>query len=336
MNQLGLFLAFVGLVACASKPLEPSPIPHLTAGYDAALSTYAYPFPILEHTIDTQKEKMQMVYMDVPAKGATQKTIVLLHGKNFNSAYFEEMANKLSAKGYRVIIPDQIGFGKSTKPTHYQYSLQTLASNTHSLLQKLGVQKYSLLGHSMGGMIATRMTLMYPQEVQKLFLVNPIGLEDWKLMTPYRTVDEGYKSELATTAEKIKKYQLDAYYDGKWKPEYDRWMSPLVGWTEGADKELIAWNSALTSDMIYTQPVVYEFKNIGAPTVLVIGQRDRTAIGKAWAPDSMKSKMGLYPELGKKVSKLIPKNKLVELKGLGHLPFIENPDLFYSAMAKLW
>ncbi|MFS4459104.1 alpha/beta fold hydrolase [Bdellovibrio sp. HCB2-146] len=305
-------------------------------GFDKELSEYPYPFPIQKHSFESQKNSLTMVYMDVPAVGTHKENIVLLHGKNFNGAYFEEMATILAKKGYRVIIPDQIGFGKSTKPQSYQYSFQTLAENTHALLQKLEIKQYQLLGHSMGGMLATRMSLMYPDEVKKLFLVNPIGLEDWKTMTSYRNVDEQFKNEMATTAEKIKKYQLDFYYDNKWKPEYDRWMSPLVGWVEGPDREIIAWTAALTSDMVFTQPVYYEFKNLKMPVILVIGQRDRTAIGKAWAPENMKSKMGDYPKMGKAVANLIPKSTLVELPGLGHLPFIEAPDQYYKAMEKHW
>jgi pimeloyl-ACP methyl ester carboxylesterase len=306
-------------------------------GFDAELTEYPYPFPVQKHTFESQKNSMAMAYMDVPAADAKQKdAILLLHGKNFNGAYFEDIANTLAKKGYRVIIPDQIGFGKSTKPKAYQYSIHTLAENTHSLMKTLDIKKYQVLGHSMGGMIATRLALMYPDEVTKLFLVNPIGLEDWKTMTGYKTVDELYKSELENSVEKIRKYQVESYYDNKWKPEYDRWMSPLVGWVEGPDRELIAWNAALTSDMVYTQPVYYEFKNLKMPTVLVIGQRDRTAIGKAWAPEAVKPKMGLYPQMGKTVSKLIPKSKLIELPGLGHLPFIENPDMFWKSLEKEW
>lgn len=306
-------------------------------GFDAVLTEYSYPFPVLKHNFESQKNSMSMVYMDVPAADAKQKEVILLlHGKNFNGAYFEDIANTLSKKGYRVIIPDQIGFGKSTKPKSYQYSIHGLAENTHSLMKTLDIKKYQVLGHSMGGMIATRLALMYPDEVTKLFLVNPIGLEDWKTMTGYKTVDQLYQNELDNSVEKIRKYQVESYYDNKWKPEYDRWMSPLVGWFEGPDRELIAWNAALTSEMVFTQPVYYEFKNLKMPTVLVIGLRDRTAIGKAWAPEAMKPKMGLYPQMGKTVAKLIPKSKLIELKGLGHLPFIENPEMFWKSLEKEW
>jgi hypothetical protein len=66
----------------------------------------------------------------------------------------------------------------------------------------------------------------------------------------------------------------------EWKPEYNKWLNLLAGWTLHKDYPLIAWNAALTSDMIFTQPVCYEFKNIQSPTLLIIGQADRTAIGK--------------------------------------------------------
>lgn len=100
-------------------------------GFDAVLTEYSYPFPVLKHNFESQKNSMSMVYMDVPAADAKQKEVILLlHGKNFNGAYFEDIANTLSKKGYRVIIPDQIGFGKSTKPKSYQYSIHGLKNTT--------------------------------------------------------------------------------------------------------------------------------------------------------------------------------------------------------------
>ncbi|MEN0059480.1 MAG: alpha/beta hydrolase [Bdellovibrio sp.] len=304
------------------------------AGLDAELTTYSYPFEVKFFSFTSQKQNLKMAYMDIPAGRPSKKVIVLLHGKNFPGAYFENVILGLNQEGYRVIVPDQIGFGKSSKPGNYQYSFQTLAQNTRELLKSLQVDEFYLLGHSMGGMLASRFTLMYPETVKKLFLVNPIGLEDWKTMTAYRSLDDAYKAELASSPEKIKQYQLESYYDGKWKSEYDKWLEIPTGWLQGPDYPLIAWNAALTSDMIFTQPVFYEFKNIKAPTVLLIGTRDRTAIGKAWAPENMKKQMGNYPVISKNIANMIPQGKLVELKGLGHMPFIENFEVFWRALVK--
>lgn len=298
------------------------------------LETVQYPYPVEYILLNIQGEDLKMAYMDVKPTKTNGKTILLLHGKNFNGAYFEQTAKDLSENGYRVIIPDQIGFGKSSKPHSIQYTFQLLAKNTKAILDTLKIQKASVLGHSMGGMLATRFTLMYPQAVEKLILENPIGLEDWKLHVPYQTVDDWYQNELGQTYDKIKNYQLTFYYDNKWKPEYDKWMNMLAGWTNDIDYPLIAWNSALTYDMVFTQPVLYEFDKVAAPTLLIIGLRDRTALGKNKAPKEIQGKLGNYPALGKLTAAKIKTSELIELDNVGHLPHIEAYPQFISPLLK--
>ncbi|WP_089810655.1 alpha/beta fold hydrolase [Chitinophaga sp. YR627] len=291
--------------------------------YDADLAGYAYPYPVHYITLNIQGQNLRMAYMDVQPLKPNGKVIMLLHGKNFCAAYWDSTAADLSNKGYRVIMPDQIGFGKSSKPPHLQYSFQLLAQNTKALLDTLKVTKTAVLGHSMGGMLATRFTLMYPDVAEKLILENPIGLEDWKVKVPYQSVDKWYEGELKQNFEKIKQYQLDNYYAGEWKPAYEKWAVLQAGWTAGADYPRVAWNAALTYDMIFTQPVFYEFENIKVPTLLIIGQRDRTALGKAGVSEEVKKTMGNYPVLGQEISKRIPNAKLAPIEGVGHLPHIE-------------
>lgn len=196
---------------------------------DVMLNNYDYPYKVAHITLKTQEQEMQMGYMDVKPETPNGKTIMLLHGKNFNGAYFKTTIQALSAEGYRVVVPDQIGFGTSSKPNHYHYTFQQLATNTKTLLDSLKIGKTAVLGHSMGGMLATRFALMYPEITEKLILENPIGLEDWKLKVPYQTVDWWYQSELKKTPEAIKAYQLKNYYDNQWKPEYDEWVNLLAG-----------------------------------------------------------------------------------------------------------
>ncbi|WP_336516485.1 alpha/beta hydrolase [Pollutibacter soli] len=307
---------FLALAVCGQVPL------------DKDLSTVKYPFEVSYHKFTSQRQQLAMAFMDVKPSPANAETVLLLHGKNFNGAYWEETINFLKAAGYRVIVPDQIGFGKSTKPVYYDYSFQQLALNTKEILDSLEIRKIIVVGHSMGGMLATRLALMYPDMISKLVLVNPIGLEDYKLFTPYQSIDSSYAAELKNTLQSYKNYQLRFYYDNQWKPEYDRWLNLLAGWTLHRDYPMVAWNAALTSDMIYTQPVVYEFQNLRCKTLLIIGTRDRTAIGKDRAPKELQSKMGLYNELGKKTRDLIAGSVLVELDGLGHLPHIEAFERF--------
>lgn len=296
------------------------------------LEEFPYPYPVQYLKLNIQKQNLQMAYMDVKPQEANGKTVLLLHGKNFSGAYWDSTAKALTEKGYRVIMPDQIGFGKSSKSTTLQYSFHLLARNTKALLDTLKVDKVNVLGHSMGGMLATRFTLMYPERVEKLILENPIGLEDYKVKVPYQTVDVAYQNELKQDYTKIKNYQLENYYDGQWKPVYDKWVNMLAGWTMNPKYPVIAWNAALTSDMIMTQPVVYEFPNITIPTLLIMGQRDRTAIGKNLVAEEVRKTMGNYPELGKSTAQKIKGSQLVELAGVGHLPHIERFDLFINPL----
>ncbi|MBA2928860.1 alpha/beta hydrolase [Pseudomonas sp. CCUG 57209] len=324
-----LFRAF-----CIAGLLTASTAPALAATYGPELQGFQYPYPLEHFQFQSQGESLQMGYMDVPAKGtANGRAVVLMHGKNFCGATWESSIKALSDAGYRVIAPDQVGFCSSSKPEHYQYSFQQLALNTHQLLEKLGIQKVTLLGHSTGGMLATRYALMYPEQTEQLALVNPIGLEDWKALgVPALSVDQWYARELKVSADGIRQYQLNTYYVGRWKPEYERWVDMYAGLSNGPGHTRIAWNSALIYDMIFTQPVYYEFKNLQMPTLLLIGTSDNTAIGKDVAPPEVKAKLGNYAVLGKTVAKLIPHATLVEFPGLGHAPQMEEPAKFHQAL----
>ncbi len=300
--------------------------------YDAELTTVKYPFPVSFKTLKNQGQELKMAFMDAKPAKPNGKTIVHLHGKNFNGYYFEQTAKALLKEGFGVIMPDQIGCGKSSKPKQYQFSLQQLAENTKSILDDLKIEKFIVLGHSMGGMLGTKMAVMYPNNIEKLILENPIGLEDYRNYSPYQNIDKLYASELKNTYQSYKDYQLKFYYDGKWKPEYEPWLNLVAGWTISKDFPITAWNAALTSDMIYTQPVVDVFEKIAVPTLLIIGTRDRTAIGKANAPKEMQPMMGLYQNLGKETQRKIPNSKLVELDNVGHSPHIEVFDRFIKPL----
>jgi pimeloyl-ACP methyl ester carboxylesterase len=308
-----------------------------SVGYDRDLKGFNYPFPVLYREFESQGRKLKMAYMDLrPESGkANGKTLVLLHGKNFSGFYFDRTAEFALKKGYRVLIPDQVGFGKSSKPEAFQYTLHGLATYTRDLIQSLGIKSYSLLGHSMGGMLGFRMALLFPEEIEALITVNPIGLEDWRTLTSYRSVDALYAQELKTTPESIRSYQSESYFAGEWKPEYDSLIQASSGWAVGPDWKTLARISALTSEMIFTQPVVHEFSAIKVLTHLIIGQRDKTAIGKAWATPENKIKMGNYPRLGREAKHKIPRSKLYEMPGIGHAPFIEDFSAFTAILDRI-
>lgn len=303
-------------------------------GYGSELEGFPYPYNVEHLRFASQGQELQMGYMDVTPKGRSNgHTVVLMHGKNFCGATWETTISVLAGAGYRVVVPDQIGFCSSTKPAHYQYSFQQLAANTMALLKHLDVPRSILIGHSTGGMLAARFALMYPEAVEKLVMVNPIGLEDWKALgVPSRTVDQWYERELKLSADGVRQYEKSVYYGGRWNAAYDRWVDMLAGLNQGPGHKLVAWNSALIYDMIFTQPVVYELPLLKVPTTLMLGDADTTAIGSDVASPEVKAKIGRYKLLGKEVIKTIPQGRLIEFPGFGHAPQIENPTMFHKAL----
>lgn len=323
----GYALLISALFSTASMAADDGP------AYGPELQGFDYPAPVHQFAFTSQGESLHMAYLDIAPANPNGRTAVLLHGKNFCAATWESTLKALGEAGYRVIAPDQMGFCKSSKPQHYQYSFQQLARNTHALLESIGVSQATIIGHSTGGMLGIRYALMYPQQTEQLVLVNPIGLEDWKAKgVPSLSVDQWYERDLKTTADRIRNYERATYYAGHWRPEYERWVQMLAGMYRGPGKQIVAWNSALLYDMIYTQPVVYELGALTMPALLLIGQKDTTAIGKDIAPDEVRANIGHYPELGKLTAKAIPNATLVEFADLGHSPQIQDPSAFHKAL----
>jgi pimeloyl-ACP methyl ester carboxylesterase len=321
------FLAFILLALAAPAVADDGP------AYGPMLEGYDYPHSVSHYRFTSQGAAMDMAYMDVAAAKPNGRTIVLLHGKNFCAATWQGSIQALTAAGYRVIAPDQIGWCKSTKPKHYQYSFEQLAANTHDLLESLGITRTIVMGHSTGGMLAMRYGLLYPADTERLVLVDPLGLEDWRAKgVPWQSVDAQYQTQLKTTADSIRDYERATYYAGTWKPEYEPWVQMLAGMYRGPGKAVVAWNSALTYDMLYTQPVFYELEKLQMPVLLMIGDKDNTAPGKQLAPPQLRATLGNYPVLAKAAVARLPHGRLIEFADLGHSPQIQDPARFHKAL----
>jgi pimeloyl-ACP methyl ester carboxylesterase len=296
------------------------------------LENVKYPYPVKFLSLKADGQDIRMAYMDVNPANANGKTVMLFHGKNFGGYYWTNVIRALSAKGYRVIVPDQIGFGKSSK-AFIHYSFHLLARFNKQLLDTLGIPTVTLLGHSMGGMLATRFTLMYPDRVSKLILEDPIGLEDYHTFVPYVSAEEDYKTELKTTYESVKKYYQTSYFT-QWKPDYDYLVKIGANINKSADFPRYAMVAALTYEMIYEQPVCYEFGLIKVPTVLFIGKEDNTIVGKQLLSADEQAKHGQYKLLGPETAKKIPNCKLIEFDNCKHIPHIEVADQFLAELFK--
>ncbi len=101
--------------------------------YGIGLEGYAYPYPVSMLPLVNDGEQVRMAYMDVAPAQPNGRVVVLLHGRNFPASYWAPVIKTLTDAGYRVVVPDQIGFGKSSKPAG-ELHFDTLARNTMALL----------------------------------------------------------------------------------------------------------------------------------------------------------------------------------------------------------
>lgn len=322
---VGLFQTarVVGQQTTGSSELKPLGI---------ALEEYPYPWPVHFLPLVIESQDVRMAYMDVPPSGpANGRAIVLMHGKNFGGYYWRDVAQSLAAAGYRVIVPDQVGWGKSSKPD-IRYSFQLLAANTAHLLDTLGIQKAAVVGHSTGGMLAVRFALMYPGRVTQLVLEDPIGLEDYRVNIPPQTDETLYRAELANTdAAKIRAFY--ARYFANPQPEiYEPLAEVQIRVTLSGEYPRWAKASALAYQMIYQQPVRYEYRLLRPPTLLIVGENDHTVPLVSYAPPEARANMGDFVALGRSAAKDIPHATLVVVPGCGHIPHLEKPGEFQQAL----
>lgn len=322
-----------GAAAAAAQPpaAEPAPTYADREPLGVAMEGWIYPAPVRSFAFELRGQPVRMAYMDVaPAAGVVPRgAVLLMHGKNFGSDYWAPTLRALSAAGYRVIAPDQIGFGRSSKP-EIDYSFGLLAEHTARLLDHLQLPRVALVANSMGGMLAVHFTRAYPQRVQALVLENPLGLEDYRASIPPQRSDNLVKLEMAQTPASYRAF-LKSYFPN-WQAAQEALVEQFARVQLSSEYPRFARVSAATYQMIFDGPIVDELPRLDLPTLLAIGQLDRTVFGRRFAPPEAVKALGNFPQLGRQAQALIPGSRLVAFEGVGHVPHLEAPERFHAAL----
>ncbi len=100
--------------------------------------------------------------------------VVLIHGMLNSSSHWQSVALDL-AREYTVVAPDLIGHGDSAAPRG-DYSLGAHAASIRDLLAAIGIERASIVGHSLGGGVAMQFFYQFPQRVERLVLISSGGL----------------------------------------------------------------------------------------------------------------------------------------------------------------
>ncbi len=297
-----------------------------------ALEGFLYPYAVNFLPVTLEGEDLRLAYMDVaPAGAPTGRTVVLLHGRNFPSSYWEPTIKVLVEAGYRVVAPDQIGFGKSSKPA-FAYSFDAMARATIALLDSLHVTRFDLVGHSMGGMLAVRLARAYGPRIDHLVLYSPIGLEDYRFYVPPVTDEELAERERALTADGYRRQLMTNYAislpstaiepfvqlrdEIRQSGEYPRWLKSFVA----------------SYQMIYAQPVAHEIPLIDRPTLFIMGANDHNAPGRAYAPPELRDRMGQNAALAQSLAGRMANARVVVFDGVGHLGHLEATQRFNETL----
>ena len=320
---LGLLLVADTTVSAQGTPTAPTPSGIAPGSITAEDVPYPHAVSYLPLTLYGQE--VRMAFMDVPALGPSNgATVVLLHGNNFAGFYFGGPIEALRKEGFRVVVPDQIGYGRSSKPI-IPYTLHDMARNTRLLLQSLKIERAMIVGHSMGGMLAARFATQYPAMTERLVLYNPIGLSDPRFDRPWESTDEAYKRTLGSTYQTIRTALLRyvSHNPAAWTPEFERYTRIRYSWTLSADWPRLAMVQAMLGQVQYLDPVINDWEHIMAPTLVFGG-----------AEDSLPGSAAVFQQRMKFVAGRIPngRGRLHLIPGICHVPHLEAPEKTYPPL----
>ena len=165
---------------------------------------------------------------------------------------------------------------------------------------------------------------------------DPRSLTFCSDMVPAQTLDENYRAEMAKTLPGIRAFHGNYYGNGDpayWREEFQEYVDVNFRWTLSGEYSRWALSSAQSYRAIYEQPYSYEFGKLQVPTLLVVGQMDRTCPGGGGITDpDVRARCGDFPALGKSVSAQIVDCELAELDNIGHIPHVEAPDAFHEVL----
>ena len=315
-------LAFgLAVAPLAAGAQEPAPL-------GIGLEGFAYPYPVRFLPLTRDNEAQRLAYMDVAPTGTPNgRAAILLHGRNFPASYWQPVIVALSRAGYRVVVPDQLGFGKSSKPVG-PFTFDRMAADTVALLDALGLPRVDVVAHSMGGMLAIRLARNAPDRVNSLVLEAPIGLEDYRYAVPPVSNETLLKREGDLTADAYRRQLMTSYALSlpaaaiepfvevrervKGSGEYPRWLQSFVN----------------SYQAIWGQPVVHEIPLVRVPTLFIMGANDHNAPGKPYAPPELQAGMGQNAAHARALAAQMADGRAEVIEGVGHLVHMETTERF--------
>ncbi len=246
------------------------------------------------------------------------RPLLLAHGYTGSKEDFAQWIEPLAEHGWHVVVPDHRGHGDSHKPTGEEhYSLDLLASDLLELASSLGWDRFTLLGHSMGGMVAQLVAIQAPERLDALVLMDTGH-------GPLHTID----AELAALGiEAARTDGMDLIADVL--ADSDGPLTTVASiafaaanpeWTAFTDRRLRAVSpqmyAALLAEMLAAEDRLAMLADMQVPTLVLVGEQDEPFVPASQA-----------------MAATIPGARLHVVPGAGHSPHHEAPEAWWIAIS---
>jgi len=275
-----------------------------------------YPYPVKKAVLS---DDITLAYVD---EGAGDQTIIFVHGLGSYLPAWEKNIDGLK-QNYRCIAIDLPGYGKSSKAIH-SGTMEFYADVIKSFMEKLGLQKAVIAGHSMGGQIAMVMALKYPDYVDKLVLVSPAGIE---------TFTEGQKEWFRnvmtvagvknTSSQQIRANLTANFYNLPDDAEF--MITDRIAMRDAENFDNYCYTVVQSVKGMVDQPVYDFLPEIKQKTLILFGENDNLIPNPYLNP-------GFTADIGKSATDRIPDSKLIVVPSCGHFVQFEKSDVFNNAV----
>ncbi len=292
----------------ASPPSEP---PADWGAISINLEDVPYPHPVQFLDRNLFGQDVRIAFMDVaPVGPANGRTVVLLHGGSYYGWYWKDTIEALRNEGYRVVVKDRLGWGRSSKPI-LPYNINLHASNTKAILDHLGISQAAVGGHSWGGQMASRFAFLYPETTTELFMVNAIGLTDSRAGRPWREPTGG---NLAPDLQQLYARTLAGEMRRvvEWKPEFLEHVRIRYGNALSGEWPRLNLVRSMAGNARSIDTIVHDWPQMATRALVIGGAED--------GPN--------FPEIAGNVANALQNAELVLIPNVGHNPHLEAPEIF--------
>ncbi|MBD0327289.1 MAG: alpha/beta hydrolase [Pyrinomonadaceae bacterium] len=268
--------------------------------------------PHAEHSRFVDVEGVRVHYQEAGEREAPP--VVLIHGFCASTFVWSDVLLPIAMAGFRVIVPDLMGYGFSEKPRAGEYTIDAQARLVVSLMDKLGIERASIVGSSYGGAVAAVCALDYDERVERLVLVDAVINDEVKRQPLLRLAASPLMGDVVSpvllSTYRLTRWRMRKVYgkDAKWLLEDDRMRAhhrPLRASSahRAVLRTLRRWSAAR---------IEREAHRIQQPTLLIWGEDD----------------IDIPLEHGQRMYERIPDARLIVFRRCGHLPQEEYPREF--------